>query len=115
MQNRKIKISFSIRITIKALGLLCLIVTFIACAPKAKIKYYDRIIMPTLPKELQDYAVFLKKNNHNENLSKKVSHDLSNDYKCDKTDLEIIAYSSSPIRFTEEEYNKYAKKKTVFL
>lgn len=62
MQNRKIKISFSIRIAIKALALLCLIVTFIACAPKVKIKYPDRIIMSTLPKELQDYAVFLKQN-----------------------------------------------------
>jgi hypothetical protein len=37
-------------------------VTFIACAPKVKIKYPDRIIMPTLPKEQQDYAVFLKQN-----------------------------------------------------
>jgi hypothetical protein len=61
MQVKKINIYFSIKKPINALALLFLIATFIDCSPGLK-KYPEEFIVPSLPVELQDYAIFLKKN-----------------------------------------------------
>ena len=61
MQEKKIELSFSIKKSINALALLFLIVTLIDCAPGLK-KYPEEFKMPAIPEELQDYAIFLKKN-----------------------------------------------------
>ena len=61
MQEKKIKLSFSIKKSINALALLFIIVSLIDCAPGLK-KYPEEFKMPALPEELQDYAIFLKKN-----------------------------------------------------
>jgi hypothetical protein len=61
MQEEIIEISFFIKKFIKALSLLFLMVVLIHCAPGLK-KYPEEFIIPPLPENLQDYAIFLKNN-----------------------------------------------------
>ena len=61
MQEKKIEIFFLIKKAINVFAWLFLMVALIHCAPRLK-KYPEELTMPALPEELQDYAIFLKKN-----------------------------------------------------
>ncbi len=63
MKDRITEIFFPNRIINIALALLLMyIATCIGCTPKVKKEYPEKIITPTFPEELQDYATYLKQN-----------------------------------------------------